>query len=224
MTRIDLPKDSFALCTCVGGQEGASLWRAMRSHLPFTAVGGLLGMGALTLWWFAGKPAIMEGVFWWSHVLHVMLSAAATAAVFKAVGGRGGMWGALLIGMIAAVVLGCMSDVILPHAGERMLGWNPQHIHPGGASGFFALWSAGLVGSIVGWRVVASRTLHSLHVLVSVAASMGHLGMAAGDANLTAFIWGIILLILIIAVWLPCCFSDIVLPWCAARLTRGEAS
>jgi len=50
-----------------------------------------------------------------------------------------------------------------------------------------------------------------LHILLSTWASLLHIMMAVGGA-LNIMMYVSIFLILFLAVWLPCCFSDIVFP------------
>ena len=166
-------------CQCDAATRG--LGATLLAHIPFTAIGGLLGTLVLTAWWAVGRPPVMIEAFWASHLGHVFLSAAATTATFKLIRGRTSIASAVLVGMIGSVVLGTLSDAGLPYVAERALGWDPQHVHPAGLTGVALAFACGLAGSVLGWRVPASRGLHTLHVLVSVGASMAHLGLNGSD-------------------------------------------
>lgn len=81
--------------------------------------------------------------------------------------------------------------------------------------GFIEEWkmvnSAALAGIILGIFFTAGKLPHASHVLISTWASMAHIMMNTAD-TLTFVNYIGIFVVLFIAVWLPCCFSDIVFP------------
>jgi hypothetical protein len=50
------------------------------------------------------------------------------------------------------------------------------------------------------------------HVLLSTWASLFHIIMSIGGKSLNWFVYAAIFLFLFLAVWIPCCVSDIVFP------------
>jgi len=99
-----------------------------------------------------------------------------------------------------------------------------DHVHkadgktfePGGAHiGFIDSWyivnPAAILGVLIAYILRGSKFPHAGHVLLSIWASLFHILMAMGDSVSFAQ-WLGISVFLFVAVWLPCCFSDIVFP------------
>ena len=70
---------------------------------------------------------------------------------------------------------------------------------------------AAIVGSWIGLRWPKTRVPHGLHVLLSSAASLFHMTMAV-ESGVATWVFFAIPAFLFLAVWLPCCTSDIVFP------------
>jgi len=88
--------------------------------------------------------------------------------------------------------------------------------HEGGIHiGFIEEWyivnPAALAGIIIGFFLMRTKFTHGGHVLLSIWASLFHIMMALGKDIMFAQ-WIGIFVFLFLAVWLPCCFSDIVFP------------
>ena len=91
-----------------------------------------------------------------------------------------------------------------------------EHHHTSGVHlGFIEEWyivnPAALVGILLGFFTPLTRLPHATHVLVSTWASSAHMIMNT-QSELTAAIAAGIIAVLFLAVWLPCCISDIVFP------------
>ena len=68
-----------------------------------------------------------------------------------------------------------------------------------------------ILGIVIAYYKPATKFPHSLHVLLSTWASLFHILMA----KIGALSWALyvtIFIFLFLAVWLPCCVSDIVFP------------
>jgi len=103
---------------------------------------------------------------------------------------------------------------------------NEEHEHAEGAGGehqhsvkvhigFIEEWyivnPAALLGILIGYFWMRTKFPHAGHILLSIWASLFHILMAlGGSASLGQ--WAGIFVFLFVAVWLPCCFSDIVFP------------
>lgn len=92
-----------------------------------------------------------------------------------------------------------------------------KHIpgHPDIHIGFIEDWemvnSAAILGVILGIFFTAGKLPHTSHVLVSTWASMAHIMMnTSGPLSPINYLG--IFIVLFLAVWLPCCLSDIVFP------------
>jgi hypothetical protein len=197
--------------------RGGLLSTELRHHLPWSAGGVLTG---LALVWLllnlvpGDSLSLTLQLFHLAHPTHLLLSAAATAAMVVVHGG--GAWRAVGIGLVASAGVCTLSDIILPWiGGSALAGIDHMHWHlcvlehPILVVPFLAL---GLAVGVLGGRRVERSTIysHAGHVLVSALASL--LYLTAFGLELSVSTLGPVLLILMAAVMLPCCVSDIVVP------------
>ena len=192
----------------------------LRHHGPFTFLGALLGIGIIfTLQRTA--PDFMnaeraEAYFEFTHPLHVVLSAMVTAAIFKNYRQRpkhsaAGMLAMVVVGYIGSIGIATISDCLVPYWAELLLGMEHAHPHLGIVEMPVIINLAALLG--IGGAILSSQTHypHGGHVLLSTAASLFHILRAQSEA----FTIGesiLIAVFLFIAVWIPCCLSDIIFP------------
>lgn len=194
--------------------------KELKHHGPFTLLGAALGMACLFLLQRLVPDFInterAEVLFEFSHPLHVVLSAMVTAALYKNYRGRPhhsktGMLAVVLVGYFGSIGIATMSDCLIPYWGELLLGMEHAHPHLGIVEMPLIINLAALLG--IGAAFFSSRTHfpHGGHVLLSTAASLFHILRA----QMTAFTIVesiLITLFLFIAVWIPCCLSDIIFP------------
>lgn len=188
--------------------------RELKHHLPWTLAGAVLGV--LLLIPLGRLPeAVSHRLFATFHPLHVLSSATATASMYglyKCVEGRFkcNPFLLLLVGYVGSVGIGTLSDSVIPFLGERLLGLHAEpHI------GFIELWylvnPAALLGIAISYFRPMTRVPHFAHVLLSTAASLAHIGMAVhGPMPLAKYL--ALFGFLLVAVWVPCTFSDIAFP------------
>jgi hypothetical protein len=161
-------------------------------------------------------------VFYVFHPLHVVLSALVTASMYRlhAAGDRR-LWMLIPIGYVGSIGIATLSDSVVPFLGERLLGLPHAHAH----LGFIEMWWLVSLSAIAGIAIAIWRPRtefpHFAHVLLSTWASLFHVIMAAGGA-LAWHVYGLILVFLFLAVWVPCCVSDIVFPLLFTREKAGE--
>jgi hypothetical protein len=149
-----------------------------------------------------------RGVFEWTHFIHLFFSAAATSAVYARY--RKNLLIGVLIGIVGAILIGSLSDVLLPFAGASIF-QIPVLFHLPILEEPFLVIGVSLMGAILGYLIKRSLFSHSIHVFLSVFASLFYLiNYAVIGDNLLLWLLGF--LIVIITVWLPCCFSDIGFP------------
>ena len=67
------------------------------------------------------------------------------------------------------------------------------------------------IGIMIGYFKPSTKIPHAGHVLISTWASLFHIVMAVG-ATVSAGIYIAIFFFLFLAVWAPCCTSDIIFP------------
>ena len=227
------------------GARSSALVVELREHLPFSASAvaiGLIVAGTiciLTLGAQGAAEALVEHeqtghdhdhtvsparlFFHLFHPAHMLFSAAATTAMFFRY--ESGVLKAILIGLIGAIGVCGISDIVMPHVSLMILGiQTPWHIcvyeHP-----MLVLPFAGvgvLLGLAAAGSVIRSTIIsHSLHVLMSTMASIfymvGPLGIIAWIHDL-----GKVFIFVIVAVMVPCCVSDIVFPLLLSKAGRDR--
>lgn len=90
-----------------------------------------------------------------------------------------------------------------------------EHAGHGLHLGFIEHWyivnPAAALGILIAFLLPRTKSPHALHVLVSTWATSAHMMMESADAFTGFEIMGAFV-VLFIAVWLPCCISDIIFP------------
>jgi hypothetical protein len=222
------------------GRLGAVL-AELRSHAPFTFFGAVTGILAMLLFAQASTQT-NERLFQVFHPTHVVLSAVVTASLFRLHEKKTGFLTVLIIGYFGSVGVATLSDSILPFFGESMLGvavpthahehadaapsapeqeaaegpGDRPHIHLGFIEDWYLVNPAALLGILLAWLRPHTKFPHAGHILVSTWASSFHVLMNT-HRDLTPTLVAGIFIVLFLAVWLPCCVSDIVFPMLFVR-------
>ena len=213
----------------------------LKNHAPFTLFGAATGLICMLLFKNVGSDVNLR-LFQVFHPGHVVLSALVTASLYGLYQGKVGIVKILLVGYFGSIGIATLSDCVLPFFGEDLMGvaipvhanlhehngqahheegleseanqktpsaWNRLHL------GFIEEWylvnPAALLGILIAFFWPRTRFPHAGHVLVSTWASSFHVLMNT-QRELTMVILLGIFVVLFIAVWLPCCISDIVFP------------
>jgi len=191
----------------------------LRAHAPFTFFGALTGI--LLMLAFKNLSERMSfGLFYVFHPGHVVLSAMVTASMFELHSKKTVFLTVLVVGFVGSLGIATLSDSLIPYVGEVLLGMH-VHAHEGESFahsahiGFIEAWyiviPAAILGILIAYFRPRTKIPHAAHVLLSTWASSFHILMAAkGNISVTTAL--VILVFLFIAVWLPCCVSDIVFP------------
>ena len=197
-------------------------------HLPFTIVGSLIAMAGV--WWF-GTQHLGNGhaddlllqaraSFHLFHPLHICLSAIATTSLFWR--HERHVLRALLVGSLGTIIPCGLSDYIFPYLGGLLL-HQPMELHMCLVQHpqlFFPFLGLGIVGGF--WaeeRLTGSHLFsHGAHVFVSSGASLLYLISFGFTAWMTdvRYVFPAFVTI-VVAVWVPCCISDIVIPTSAVH-------
>lgn len=202
----------------------------LKGHMPFTVLGAVLGIVFMLAFSRTGVVSsyVLFSVF---HPCHVFLSAMVTASMFGIHTVRRRFLLALVVGYVGSIGIATVSDIVIPHFGAHVLGIDvPSHgdLHEDGAGGendehedegihlgFIEEWyivnPAALLGVLIAFFLPRTKFPHAGHVLISTWASSAYMLMNIhGDLTL---ITGMGLFVtLFIAIWVPCCVSDIVFP------------
>jgi len=181
-------------------------------HVPFTALGTITGIIIMVIIVFGNVPAnISYTAFYTLHPLHVVLSAVATTAMYLR-HSKGKVWAAILIGYVGSIGIATLSDAVIPYLGGALLNVKMEFELP-----FIEKWwlvnPMALIGIAIGYWKHATKFPHYGHVLLSTWASLFYFTAFTtfGIAQWIPLL-PLIFLFLFLAVWLPCCISDIVFP------------
>ncbi len=191
------------------GEKIKNIVAELKGHAPFTLFGAFTGI-VLMLLFKNIEQQTSEGLFYVFHPAHVLLSAMVTASMFKLYARKTNFFIVLLIGYIGSIGIATVSDSLIPYAGEVLLGLD-AHSHIGFIEGWYIVNPAAILGVLIAWFWPKTKFPHSGHVLLSTWASSLHILMAmVGQLS----VWKIVgsFGFLFLAVWLPCCVSDIVFP------------
>ncbi len=185
--------------------------RELRVHVPFTAMGTVSGIAIILILFLThASRTVSEAMFWSLHPLHVLLSAQVTTAMYRLHTSRRPVR-ALLIGYSGSVGIATLSDSLIPFVGEWLLGLPNRGLHLGFIEKWWIVNSLAFLGIALGWVWPRTRFPHAGHVLLSTWASLFHMTMAV-EGQLTWSAVGVVAVFLFLAVWIPCCTSDIVFP------------
>lgn len=183
----------------------------LKRHAPFTAFGAVIGIIVMALISHFSLPQQASGwLFWGFHPLHVVASAWVTTGMHRRCSGKATVRTAL-IGYLGSVGIATLSDCLIPYCGELLLRLPNTGLHLGVVEKWWLINPASIVGICLGcWRPI-TRFPHSVHVLLSTWASLFHMTMAMGN-EFTTVVFVLVAAFLFLAVWVPCCTSDIVFP------------
>jgi hypothetical protein len=194
--------------------------KELKHHIPFTSFGALTGI--LVIFVSLKMPKnISYNIFYVLHPIHVVLSAMVTASIYKlhtcgrfnkkCLKGQCNLWVLLFIGYVGSVGIATLSDSIIPFLGETLLNMPHRGIHIGFIEKWWLVNPLAVVGVIFAYFRPSTKVPHAGHVLLSTWSSLFHILMAVG-ATLQWFSYIAIFVFLFLAVWIPCCLSDIVFP------------
>lgn len=187
----------------------------LKRHAPFTAFGAITGIVILLIIIFANILSQVSEVsfviFYILHPIHIILSAIVTTAMYRLHRPKPNfLWG-IAIGYVGSVGIATLSDSIIPFLGELLLDLPHRSIHIGFIEQPWLTNPAAFLGIAIAFLRPMTKFPHSGHVLISTWASLFHIIMAIGQTiNWITII--AVFVFLFLAVWLPCCLSDIIFP------------
>lgn len=178
-------------------------------HAPFTAIGAVTGIVLMVIIVLARVPAaVSETAFYVLHPAHILFSAIVTTAMYRRYR-PGRLWAAVLIGYTGSVGIATISDSIIPYLGAESFRVQIS-LHIGFIEKWWLINPVAFLGIAIGYLRPVTKVPHALHVLLSTYASLAYF-TAFGVAEWLPLLH-FVFLFLFLAVWLPCCFSDIVYP------------
>lgn len=186
----------------------------LEHHIPFTIVGALSGIILMVVIlygsWLPEVSSLSESVFYILHPAHVFLSALVTTTLYVRYGKKN-IWMATVIGYTGSIGIATISDSIIPYLGELVLDLPNAGPHIGFIEEPIITNIPAFVGIAIGYVKGCTKIPHAGHVLISTWASLFHIIMAIGTTVSSTQLIGIFIF-LFLAVWLPCCTSDIIYP------------
>jgi len=202
--------------------------RELKLHVPFTTFGAITGI-VIMLIFQKLPPRISYNIFYILHPIHVLLSALVTASMYrlhkcerisdKCIRGKCNLWVLLIIGYVGSIGIATISDSVIPYLGETMLGMPNREIHIGFIEKWWLVNPLAIAGALIACFRPTTKFPHAGHVLLSIWASLFHIIIAIGQP-LHWLAYTAIFLFLFLAVWLPCCLSDIVFPLLFVRNSK----
>ncbi len=191
----------------------------LKEHLPFTVISSIVAIilvGIMTAVVFALDDDIVaqgsQKLFHIFHPVHILFSATATSAMFWRYEKR--VVKAVVIGLSGSILVCGISDVIIPFCSGFFFGKDFEfHLciakHPIIIMPFVTI---GIAIGIIAMERVQKTTFfsHSGHVFTSSMASMLYL-ISFGLVDWFNYV-GSVFIIIILAVIIPCCTSDIIFP------------
>jgi hypothetical protein len=156
---------------------------------------------------------ISYNIYYILHPIHVFLSAFTTAALYIIYKGnkRKNLWMIILIGYLGSIGIATLSDSVIPFLGEALLDLPNKGIHLGFIEKWWLVNPLAFLGITLAYFKPTTKISHAGHVLISTWASLFHIIMAL-EGKIGWLIFIIVFMFLFLAVWIPCCTSDIVFP------------
>ncbi|KPJ68931.1 MAG: hypothetical protein AMJ45_01445 [Syntrophobacter sp. DG_60] len=190
----------------------------LKRHAPFTFLGATTGIAIMAIILAVNVPPdISNTIFYILHPFHVILSALVTTGMYK-LHTRCNFFSAILVGYTGSIGLATVSDAIIPYIGAVLLQIKIPFIIP-----FIAKWwitPLALVGILMGYLRPTTKYPHAGHVFLSTWASLFY--FTAFGRDFWFPLLPLIFIFLFLAVWLPCCGSDIIYPLLFAGSKLGS--
>jgi hypothetical protein len=193
--------------------------RELLSHMPFTAIGAAVGIVVMVIIHYANTSAdVSEALFFTFHPLHVVFSALVTTALYRKQP-RSRRWLVVIVGYTGSIGIATLSDAVIPFIGGTSMSVSMSFHLPFietdlmpflGIPKWIVVNAAAFIGIGIGYFKPNTKFPHMGHVLLSTWASLfGFTAFGVADwIPLLPFVF----IYLFLAVWLPCCVSDIVYP------------
>lgn len=186
----------------------------LEHHIPFTIFGAATGILLMVILIYGDYlPSVSgnaESIFYILHPTHVFFSALVTTTLYLRYGKKNILL-AILIGYTGSIGIATISDSIIPYLGETLLNLPHAEAHIGFIEEPLKTNIPAFIGIALAYFYGFTKIPHAGHVLISTWASLFHVIMAIGT-TVTSIQMFAIFVFLFLAVWLPCCTSDVIYP------------
>ncbi|MFC1894480.1 hypothetical protein ACFLYH_00855 [Candidatus Dependentiae bacterium] len=197
-----------------------TLWDEIICHFPIAIFSVAFSIIVLSfLFFFDTNGANTSGahlLFHNFHILHLLFAATGTVLTFRKYSQK--ILLAILVGFFVPSIFCTLSDVLFPYCAGILLGIKME-FHWCFFHNFVNVSPFLFMGMLNGWfmsehssnkKLFYSQGFHFLHIFISAMASILYL-VSYGFGNWFNFL-GIIFVLLILIVLIPCTLSDIVVP------------
>lgn len=180
--------------------------KELKHHFPFAFFASLAAGFLVAIFYISGSVP-SKNLFEIIHPAHVLVSAIATSAIYWKY--KKSVLGSILIGAVGAILIGSLSDIFLPWIAGNLLLLDTSFHLPILEESFLILGVA-LIGAVIGMKWGLFKISHSTHVFLSIFASLFYL--LAFSAEMSVLFILLVSFVVFLAVYIPCCISDIVFP------------
>jgi hypothetical protein len=209
-----------------------SVWQEVVCHMPYGIFSVALSLIVVSILFFiAGgySPAMYRNahiLFHTFHFLHIIFATTGSYMAFMRFTRR--PYFSVAMSLFSAVVFCTLSDILMPYAGGVLLGFKVS-LHLCIATEIFnvlTFWAIGLVNAIVLMQNTAldrqsfTGLTHFSHISTSAIASLLYL-VAEGFTTWYDHM-GILFVLLMGAVVVPCTLSDVIVPVLCGKLGRAH--
>jgi hypothetical protein len=190
-------------------KKSSTILKELKHHLPLTLTVSLLaGVSvALIVLLNLRLTEFFPNAFEIIHPAHVLVSAAATAAIFHKY--KKSILQSIIIGVTGAILIGTISDALLPWIAGNLFSLNTT-LHLPIIENPILIITTAIAGTYIGIYLGLFKLNHSLHVFFSVFASLFYLLAFSSNINIWIILGSSFVVFLV--VYIPCCVSDIVFP------------
>lgn len=201
-------------------------------HLPYAVYSAAIGLIILSFiaafGYLQAAPGAkikgLHGLFHSFHYLHIIFAATGSLVTFSRFSKK--LVRGFLVALGSAMVFCTLTDILIPYAGGRMLGI-PMRLHLcffHELNNIIPFLAIGLVnGLVVSSHAAATRSVygifsHFAHIFTGTMACLFYLA-GEGFAHWQHHM-GLVLILLIVSVAIPCTFADVIVPIFFARLGK----
>ena len=211
------------------GSKGHTLFDEFVCHFPFAVLSVAVGLLLLSFFTPASDDVLVlkqfHRLFHSFHFMHILFASAGAILTFFRYSKTQNFIKGLLVGTLSPAFFCMLSDIMMPYVGGKILGVE-MRLHICFFNEFSNIGIFLLIGVFTGFVLrfhvdskhggsMFTRWLHFFHILLSSMASMFYL-VSYGFTT-----WyhqmGVVFLVLIMAVVVPCTFSDLIVPFVVAR-------
>lgn len=190
----------------------------LREHIPFTVAATLVAI-VIVSFLLIKENLIQYAIssFWIFHPAHIFFSSIVSAAIFYNYKKK--IVPSFIFGILIAVVIGSVSDIIFPYIGGLLLHL-PISFHLPAIESPLLIFGISILGTSSGIIIRKTKFPHFIHVLLSLFASLLYIFAYSTDFSIVSLFF--IFLITSISVIIPCCTSDIIFPIMLQKLRRKQ--